>query len=158
MVYRLFFRYVSRYRYLRFPFYDSVRSLVRPGTPSISITLSLSLVGILLVFFLLFSLSFRDRVSSGAGDISVFAINILPQNVPAIRTYDPDISLYSVLRARIVRIGTRTLAQHFGGAPSGEYTREFNITRDDRSAETVSGQSSVGTGEVSVDRDFAKRL
>jgi predicted lysophospholipase L1 biosynthesis ABC-type transport system permease subunit len=37
--------------------------------------------------------------------------------------------MYSILRARISRINGRTLAAHLDTEkPSGEFTREFNIT------------------------------
>lgn len=37
--------------------------------------------------------------------------------------------MYDILRARIDRVNGRTLAEHLGEErPSGEFTREFNIT------------------------------
>jgi len=70
-----------------------------------------------------------------------------------------DTTIYSILRARIHSINDKTLAEHFNQSePSGEFTREFNITTNKLNLPTLKGEMTLDRDEISVDADFAKRL
>ncbi|MBP9780095.1 hypothetical protein KBD33_05765, partial [Candidatus Gracilibacteria bacterium] len=71
----------------------------------------------------------------------------------------PQVELYSILRARISRINNKTLEEYFQNeTPSGEFTREFNITTNILKNRIIQGKSTLLANEVSVDENFAKRL
>ena len=107
-----------------------MRALVRPLTPTIPITLSLISITSFLFFFILFSLAFRERLTLDVRDTAnIYAVNILESDRVGITPVLSGAEIYSVLRSRISRVNGRTLEEHLDDpSPSGEYTREFNIT------------------------------
>jgi putative ABC transport system permease protein len=67
--------------------------------------------------------------------------------------------MYSILRARISKINSKTLAEHLGTPkPTGEFTREFNITTSPLTNPIIRGKETLEKDDVSVDSDFADRL
>ena len=86
------------------------------------------------VFFLVFasfSLAFRSRlVIDSTNTANIYAINILEQDREKVeKVIGTGALMYDILRARIDRVNGKTLAEHLGiERPSGEFTREFNIT------------------------------
>lgn len=86
------------------------------------------------VFFLVFasfSLAFREQLVIDSGSTAnIYAINILEQDKEKVeKVIGSGALMYDILRARIDRVNGRTLAEHLGEErPSGEFTREFNIT------------------------------
>jgi putative ABC transport system permease protein len=161
LVYRYIFWLVGRYRERYFLLYDGMRTHVRPLAPSVPVTLSLVLITSFFIIFLLFSLSFRAKLSVPVDQTAnIYAINILEQDRAKIETYlSGSGEMYSILRARISKINGKTLAEHLGTPkPSGEFTREFNITTSPLTNPIIRGKWNITKDEVSVDADFAYRL
>lgn len=130
-LYRWIYVRVRDARIPRFAFFDGVRSLIRPLMPTIPITISLVSVTTFFIVFILFSLAFRDKLQIDGGDTAnIYALNILESDKPAIEeTLTGTDAMYSILRVRISRINGQTLTQYFDTErPSGEFTREFNVT------------------------------
>lgn len=131
-----------------FSWYDGIRTLVRPLTPTVPITLSLTSVTTFLLVFILFSLSFRSELSMDTNEsANIYALNILESDREKIQTIlTPRDEFYSILRARISRINGATLSEHLGSdRPSGEFTREFNITDSKLENRILRGKSTIGT-------------
>ncbi len=103
---------------------------MRPLTPTLPITLSLISITSFLVFFLLFSLAFRERLMVDTRDTAnIYAINILDSDLAKLTPLLSGAEIYSVIRSRISRVNGRTLEEHLGVKnPTREFTREFNIT------------------------------
>lgn len=140
--------------------YDSIRTLVRPMIPTLSISLSLIWISLFLIVFSLFSFSFRERLLVDTSDTAnIYAINILEQDRDQIVPYLSGADTYSILRARISDINGQALSEHLKNPnPTGEFTREFNITTDILRNRIIEGKENLAADEVSVDKDFAKRL
>jgi predicted lysophospholipase L1 biosynthesis ABC-type transport system permease subunit len=118
-------------RQQNFYFYDAVRTLVRPLTPTVPITISLVSVTVFFVAFASFSLAFRSQlVLDSTSTANIYAINILETDREKVKnTIGSDALMYDILRARITGINGKTLSEHMGTeTASGEFTREFNIT------------------------------
>ena len=131
MLYGFLFVQIGFLRKRGFFVYDAIRALVRPLTPTIPITLSLVLVTVFFLVFASFSLAFRSKlVIDSSNTANIYAINILESDKNAVKARLGSGGLmYDVIRARIDRVNGRTLADHLGqDRPSGEFTREFNIT------------------------------
>jgi predicted lysophospholipase L1 biosynthesis ABC-type transport system permease subunit len=161
LIYRLLFRLIWRYRERYFVLYDALRTHVRPLAPSVPVTLSLVFITSFFIVFLLFSLSFREKLSVSVDQTAnIYAINILEQDRVKIEKYlSWSGDMYSILRARISKINNKTLAEHLDTPkPTGEFTREFNITTSPLDNEILRGKKMLEKDEVSVDSDFAKRL
>jgi putative ABC transport system permease protein len=161
LVYRTIFRLVGRYRERYFLLYDAMRTHVRPLAPSVPVTLSLVLITSFFIIFLLFSLSFREKLDIPVDQTAnIYAINILEQDREKIEKYlSWSGNMYSILRARISKLNNRTLAEHLDTPkPTGEFTREFNITTSPLTNPIIRGRETLAKDEVSVDSDFAKRL
>ena len=160
-IYRFLFGYISFLRRPYFAWYDGIRTLVRPLTPTIPITLSLISITTFLLVFILFSLAFRSELSIDSEEsANVYALNILESDRKKIETIiTPKDEFYSILRARISRINNKPLEEHLGSdRPSGEFTREFNLTDTPLENPILRGKPTIGTQEVSVDDAFAERL
>ncbi len=144
----------------RFPLFDALRSLVRPLTPTLPITISLVSVTTFLLVFLLFSLAFRSELSLDVTQsANIYALNILESDRPKIEKILSGADMYSILRARIEKVNDRTLAGHLGDVrPSGEFTREFNITTTPLPNTILRWKDRISATEVSVDDEFANRL
>jgi len=145
----------------RFYFYDAIRSLVRPITPTIPITISLVSVTVFFIVFVSFSFAFRSQlVIDSTNTANIYAINILEQDREKVRSViGTGALMYDILRARIDRINGKTLAEHLGTErPSAEFTREFNITTTPLENAILRGKKSIAKGEVSMDDDFASRI
>ena len=115
----------------RFYVFDAIRALVRPLTPTIPITISLVSVTVFFLVFASFSLAFRSQlVIDSTNTANIYAINILESDREKVEgVISSGALMYDILRARIDRINGRTLVEHLGeDRPSGEFTREFNIT------------------------------
>ena len=161
MLYRLIFVWVGRFRVRYFALYDALRTHVRPLSPSVPVTLSLLVITVSFIVFLLFSLSFQSRLSVSVDQTAnIYAINILEQDRVKIEQYlSGSGDMYSILRARISKINGKTLAEHLDTPkPTGEYTREFNITTSPIDTEILRGKTVIAKDEVSMDSDFADRL
>ena len=88
-----------------FSIFDAIRTLVRPLTPTIPITLSLLGITAFFVVFLLFSLSFREKlVTDTRMTANIYAINILESDREKIDKILTGAEIYSILRARISKI------------------------------------------------------
>lgn len=160
-VYRSIFALVTSLRRKYFGIYDAMRSHIRPLSPTIPITLSLVLVTTFFIIFFLFSLSFREKlIIDDERSANIYAINILPEDYPAVSDFiGEDGEIFSVLRARIMRINNRSLAEHLDTEnPSREFTREFNITTSPLTNPIIRGNSRITAEEVSVDDEFADRI
>ncbi len=163
-VFSLIYRYalvlVHRYRYTRFALFDGIRALSRPLTPSIPITVSLVGMTVFFVIFGLFSLSFRDRlVQDTTNTANIYAINVLDKDREQLEKVLSGTTIYSIIRARIHSINNLPLSEHLKRKePSGEFSREFNITTNDLGLPLIKGDPILGPGDLSVDADFAKRI
>jgi predicted lysophospholipase L1 biosynthesis ABC-type transport system permease subunit len=134
---------VGRYRERYFLLYDGMRTHVRPLSPSVPVTLSLVFITSFFIIFLLFSLSFREKLSIPVDQTAnIYAINILEQDRAKVETYlSGSGEMYSILRARISKINNKTLAEYLGTPkPTGEFTREFNITTSSLSNPIIRGK------------------
>ena len=86
------------------------------------------------VFFLVFatfSLAFRQSlVIDSTNTANVYGINILESDKEKVReVISSGALMYDILRARISKVNNASLAEHLSvETPSGEFTREFNIT------------------------------
>jgi putative ABC transport system permease protein len=161
LIYRLIFSGAGRYRVRYFALYDALRTHVRPLSPSVPVTLSLLIITVSFIVFLLFSLSFQSRLSvSDDQTANIYAINILEQDRVKIEQYlSGSGDIYSILRARIKSVNGQSLAEHLGTPkPTGEFTREFNITTSPIDTEILRGKKIIAKDEVSMDSDFADRL
>lgn len=161
LIYRLIFRLTKTLRYKQFSLYDALRTHVRPLTPTLPITLSLTIITAVMVIFLLFSLSFRAKlVTDTSKTANIYAINILETDREEVSSYlSWNAEFYSIIRARIVQINGKSLEDHFQvERASGEFTREFNITTSPLSDALLRGKSQIARWEVSVDADFSERL
>lgn len=160
LVYKYTLALVSPYRYTKFALFDGIRALSRPMTPSIPITVSLVSMTVFFIIFGLFSLSFRDKlVQDTANSANIYAINVLESDRKKLETVLSDTTIYSILRARINLINNKTLSEHLKQKqPSGEFSREFNITTNDLGLPILEGQARLARDEISVDADFAKRI
>lgn len=130
-VYRVIFSRVSSLRQSRFYIFDGIRALVRPLTPTLPITLSLVSVTVFFLVFASFSLAFRSKlVIDSTNTANIYAINILESDRSRIESViGTGALMYDILRARILEVNGQSLAQYLGEErPSGEFTREFNIT------------------------------
>lgn len=130
-LYERIFRFAAPLRVRDFPLFDGLRTLVRPLTPTIPITISLVSVTTFFLVFIMFSLSFRSELSIDASEsANMYALNILESDrakIEAVLTEKSE--MYSILRARISRINGQTLTEHLNTEkPSEQFTREFNIT------------------------------
>jgi putative ABC transport system permease protein len=144
-----------------FPRFDGLRTLVRPLTPTLPITVSLVSVTTFFLVFVMFSLSFRSELAIDATEsANMYALNILESDREKIEKVLTEKSeMYSILRARISKVNGRTLAEHLKTpSPSGEFTREFNITTTPLENKIIKWKSNITAEEVSVDEDFAWRL
>lgn len=122
---------VTNLRLERFAFYDGIRALVRPLTPTIPITISLVSVTIFSLVFATFSVAFRSQlVIDSTGTANIYAINILDTDREKVEQFlGSGALMYDILRARVTRINNVSLETHLGvDKASGEFTREFNIT------------------------------
>lgn len=130
LIYKLFLRLVIRYRYSQFTVFDGIRALTKPLTPSIPITISLIGMTVFFIIFGLFSLSFQDKLRQDtAQSANIYAINVLEADKQKLEKILPETTLYSIIRARISSINNKTLSEHLNQEnPSGELSREFNIT------------------------------
>ncbi len=129
-LYRWLFSLVISFREKKFLFFDALRTLVRPMTPTIPITLSLISVTTFFVVFILFSLAFRSELTLDVvKNANIFALNILESDREKIEKVLSGAEMYSILRAKISLINGKTLAEHLATEnPSGEFSREFNVT------------------------------
>lgn len=164
-VLRLIYEWIfGRARWLRkkrFYLYDALRALVRPLTPTIPITISLVSVTVFFLVFASFSLAFREQLVIDSGSTAnIYAINILEQDREKVqKVIGSGALMYDILRARIDRINWKTLAEHLGvERPSGEFTREFNLTTTPLENRVIRWKNTFGKWEVSMDDDFASRL
>lgn len=153
-------QYMLKVRLTRFPIYDGFRTLVRPFTPTIPITVSLVSVTTFFLVFLLFSFSFRSQLSVDTREsANMYALNILESDKVKIENVLSGSEMYSILRARINRINGKSLAEHLEQeTPSGEFTREYNITLSPLENTIIRGKDTITADEVSIDDAFAKRL
>jgi predicted lysophospholipase L1 biosynthesis ABC-type transport system permease subunit len=93
--------------------------------------ISLVSVTTFFIVFVMFSLSFRSELAIDATEsANMYALNILESDKAKIEAVLTEKSeMYSILRARISRVNGQTLAEHLDTeSPTGEFTREFNIT------------------------------
>lgn len=159
-IYRYTLVLVNRYRYARFTLFDGIRALTKPLTPSIPITVSLVGMTTFFIIFGLFSLSFRDKlVQDTANSANIYAINVLESDRDRLENVLSGTTMYSIIRARINSINDIPLSAHLNQKePSGEFSREFNITTNDLGLPIIKGTSTLGPTDLSVDEDFAKRI
>lgn len=94
-----------RIRENHFYIFDGIRSLSRPLIPTIPITLSLVSMSIVLFIFIIFSLSFRNKLFIDTqNSANIYAINILESDLPKITPILSGSEMYSIIRARIMSI------------------------------------------------------
>ncbi|MBX9809587.1 hypothetical protein K2X92_04330, partial [Candidatus Gracilibacteria bacterium] len=160
ILYLYILKLISSYRKKSFYLFDGIRSLSRPLMPTVPITLSLLGMTIFFVIFGIFSLSFREKLLGDTRDsANVYAINILDSDRSKIDRVLSGSMMYSIIRARINTINNKTLSEHLDQKnPSGEFTREFNITTNDLDFPIIEGKKELQKDEVSVDEDFASSL
>ncbi|MBP9780219.1 hypothetical protein KBD33_06430, partial [Candidatus Gracilibacteria bacterium] len=129
-IYIRLFQAVKPMRKSNFLWFDAIRTLIRPFAPTIPITLSLVSVTTFLGVFILISSSFYTELTLDLRkSANMFALNVLDKDKEGLQRALPQVELYSILRARISRINNKTLEEYFQNeTPSGEFTREFNIT------------------------------
>lgn len=88
LLYRLIFRLVTPLRGSRFLLFDALRTHVRPLSPTLPVTLSLVTITTCFIVFLLFSLSFRSKLTIDATTTSnIYAINILESDREKVEKY-----------------------------------------------------------------------
>lgn len=159
-IYQYIQLYVLWFRKNSFFFFDGIRSLSRPLLPTIPITISLVGMSIVLFVFIIFSLSFRNKLYTDTqNSANVYAINILESDLPKINPILSESEIFSIIRARIVTINWKTLSDHLGQKnPTSEFTREFNITTNELDFPILEWTKILQPNEVSVDNDFAHRI
>ncbi|MFZ2255347.1 MAG: hypothetical protein WAW59_05000 [Patescibacteria group bacterium] len=103
VLYTSIFSRVGQLRAKRFFFYDAIRALVRPLTPTIPITISLVSVTVFFLVFATFSLAFRAQlVIDSTNTANIYAINILESDREKVESVIGSGALmYDILRARI---------------------------------------------------------
>jgi putative ABC transport system permease protein len=161
VVYEWIFRMSEGSRRYNFFFYDAIRTLVRPLTPTIPITLSLVAITVFFLVFGSFSLAFRSKlILDSTTTANIYAINILKSDKEWVeKVIGNGALMYDILRARIEKINGRSLKEHFGWTdPSGEFTREFNITTTPLQNRIIRWKNTIEKWELSLDDDFGKRL
>lgn len=159
--YRCIFSRFGFLRERRFYIFDALRTLVRPLMPTLPITISLICVTVFFLVFASFSLAFRSKlVIDSGGTANIYAINILKQDREKVeKVVGTGALIYDIIRARISGINGKTLTEHFDGKePSGEFTREFNITTTPLENKILKWKNTIGKWEVSVDDEFSRRL
>ncbi len=147
MIYSSIFLHSESLRKSRFYLYDALRALVRPLTPTLPITISLVSVTVFFLVFASFSLAFRSQlVIDNTNTANIYAINSLESDREKVEAVIGSGALmYDILRARIDRVNGRTLAEHLGEErPSGEFTREFNITTTPLENQVLRGKDAIG--------------
>lgn len=159
-MYQWIFLRQKKYRKTYFAFYDGVRNLVRPLTPTIPLTVSLLGITLFFVVFSFFSLSFREKLLADTRNTAnIYAINILESDRENVEKILSGAEMYSIMRVRISAINEKSLKEHLQEEnPSREFTREFNVTTDTLDAPVIRGRQGIESDEVSVDEDFSKRL
>jgi putative ABC transport system permease protein len=159
-IYSRLHQYMQIQRFTKFPIYDGFRTLVRPFIPTIPITVSLVSVTTFFLVFLLFSFSFRSQLSVDTREsANMYALNILESDKKNLEKILSGSEMYSILRARISRINGKSLAEFLNQEkPSGEFTREFNITTSPLENSIIRWKDTITANEVSIDDAFAKRL
>lgn len=143
-----------------FALFDAVRLSVAPGSPAFPVVSAFVIPAVLLASFSSVAFHFSSELARlSASGADVFAVNLLPDDVPSIRAEFPDAGTFSILRARIVRINGKTLRDHLGGEPSREFSREFNLTSSELPERIVRGTDrELRIGETSLDDEFAASL
>ncbi len=69
----------------RFSLFDGLRTLVRPGMPSLSILITLMSAFALMCVFLTMTITFRDKLTiSESNSTNLYAINLLEADAPKI--------------------------------------------------------------------------
>ncbi len=137
-----------------FTWYDGIRSIIRPGSPAVLMTLFLLIAGGVMGIFFAITLTFTERLSVDRdSSTNIYAINILETDEQKVRSTFPEADVFSILRARVVRINDRSLADHIGTpTPGGEFRREFSITTNPlKDVPLLEGKSEIGEKEVSVE-------
>lgn len=160
-IYRFIFARFAWLRERRFYLYDAIRTLVRPLMPTLPITISLVSVTVFFLVFASFSLAFRSKlIIDSTNTANIYAINILESDRREVeKVIGSGALMYDILRARIVGVNGKTLSEYLGEErPSGEFTREFNITTTKLENQILRGKETTGKWEVSMDDEFARRL
>ncbi len=160
-LYRWIFQISSSMRKRKFFFYDALRTLVRPLTPTIPITVSLVSVTVFFLIFVSFSLAFRSKlVIDSTFTANIYAINVLETDKWKVQEkIGSGALMYDILRARISKVNGKSLAEHLKEEnPSGEFTREFNITTTSLENKIIRWKERIGKWEVSIDYEFSWRL
>lgn len=161
LLYRFIFSRVWFLRERRFYLFDAIRTLVRPLMPTLPITISLISVTVFFLVFASFSLAFHSKlVIDSTNTANIYAINILESDrVKVEKVIGSGALMYDILRARIVGVNGKTLSEYLGEErPSGEFTREFNITTTKLENQILRWKETIGKWEVSMDDEFVRRL
>lgn len=115
--------------------------------PTLPITISLVSVTVFFLVFASFSLAFRSKlVIDSTNTANIYAINILESDRAKVeKVIGSGALMYDILRARIVGVNGKTLSEYLGEErPSGEFTREFNITTTKLENQIIRGKETIG--------------
>lgn len=154
------FSRTNRFSKSRFFLLDALRSFRdAPVLGKVSFSVFFLLSATLAAVFL-FSLAFRDTLrTTTESRINTFAVNLLPSDYEKLSSWMLREDFYSTLRARIVTINDRTLAEHLNTPEvSREFTREFSVTDGETGNAILAGRAAKSEREVSIDSDFSERL
>lgn len=152
-------RRMDSWRTKYFTRFEASRQTIIPGNQTGLLVggLSSALVGFCVIVAL--SLSFLDRLDTSAiNQPNLFILNVRDQDITIIQEQEPEARLYDTILGRISHINNSSLNEFFDGEPSGEFTREFNITTQPLDNSPIVQWSILTGGGVSLDESFAQRL
>jgi predicted lysophospholipase L1 biosynthesis ABC-type transport system permease subunit len=115
--------------------------------PTLPITISLVSVTVFFLVFASFSLAFRSKlIIDSTNTANIYAINILESDRREVeKVIGSGALMYDILRARIVGVNGKPLSEYLGEErPSGEFTREFNITTTKLENQILRGKETTG--------------
>ena len=139
-----------------FSLYDSIRNTIKPWNLSTLITFSFIVSFCSLIFILIISLNFLDKLNIDLNNNdNIFIININENDLWKIDEKYKK-SSYSMILWRVINVNDKTLKEHIW--TSGRFSREFNITDNTLDDIKLLSWDQIKSWEVSIDNDFSKSI
>gem|GEM_PF-886147 len=149
----------SRHAKTHFYTFDAIRSTVKPGNVSFFVIFSTLVSFLSLFIFFVFSGSFvayLENIIHNEND--TFVRNLISSDIPKAQKYFSEDEIYEIVMMRIDAVNGQPLADWVGQFPvPNHFSREFFSTTKVLDNKIISGKP-LSSGQVSVDRDFAKDL
>lgn len=122
--------------------------MVRPLVPSGLIALCAVSAFSVLLAFLLVSSTFRERLeTSSKDDVRIYALNILPKDRVGVEKEFPRLTLFSIIRGRILAVNDKPLSEHLAGGFTGKPSNEPTGESGNAPANDSGRAPSDGSGE-----------